>query len=107
MKENQWLLIRSIAARATFDAPLLNIPVGYVVSRVTNNTYFRKDSRYQIHPALIGEQSALQVHITMVIQPFLPPTYQSNRCCANPKRNESKLIRTPPHHFNFPRLPLT
>ena len=71
---------------------MLQVPVGYVVTRVAQDPHILEKAWYQVHPPLIDEKSAGQINNAVVIEAILPPPEEFEGILANADSDEPEVI---------------
>ena len=73
MEKSERPIVDQDVIGATLEPSRVQIPVGDVVRRVAQNGGVREETRYEIDPLLIDEQTVRDVDTAMIAQAFVPP----------------------------------
>ena len=101
VKKYQPLTIRSSEPlRVALDASVREIPIGDIVARMAENVTARDEARREIHPVLIGEEMAGDIHPALRETARRPPFEQMPRLLVVAERKNAKdFMVHHPHNF--------
>ena len=93
VREDQRLAVHGEARRrGAADLPVRQVPVGQVAAGVAQDQRPGDEGRRHVHPALVGEHVAWDVHPAVRQQPVRPPARQPRPVRIVPQAEEAEVI---------------